>query len=166
MICIDFSTWNWGIIASLIGATASVISVILVIYIFGKWKSQKQQEVVAIVAGTLIEKIKTLEEQVTTATMESGINPDFVNDVRLQMDMIEDSLILISVVAKDLKYEAYIHSILHLSKKWSLSQENQNEYLSFLKETKDLCKSLNPLRLFMDIDQPIERSRIKYRNIF
>lgn len=166
MICVDFSTWDWGIIASLIGATASVISVISVIYIFTKWRSQKQQEVVAIVAGTLIEEIKTLEEQVTTATMESGINPNFVNNVRLQMDMIEDSLILISVVAEDLKYEAYIHSILHLSKKWSLSQENQNEYLIFLKETKDLCKSLNPLRLFMGIDQPIERSRIKYRNIF
>lgn len=166
MICIDFSTWDWGTIASLVGATASVISVILVIYIFGKWKSQKQKEVVAIEAGILIEKIKTLQEQVIAATMESGINPNFVNKVRLQMDLIEDSLILISVVVKDLKYKAYIQSILQLSQKWSLSQENQDEYLSFLEETKILCKSLNPLRLFMDINQPIERSRIKYRNIF
>lgn len=166
MICIDFSTWDWGTIASLIGATASVISVILVIYIFGKWKGQKQQEVVAIEAGTLIEKIETLQEQVMRATTESGINPNFVYDVMLQMDRIEDSLILISVVAKDLKYEAYIHSILQLSKKWSLNQENQDEYSNFLEESKILCKSLKPLKLFMDINQPIERSRIKYRNIF
>lgn len=169
MICIDFSAWNWDVIAnisSLVGATASVMSVILVICIFRKWKSQKQKEVVALEASHTVEKIRALKEDVMAARTWSGINHDFIEDVRQQYESIQDSLVVINIIEKELEYETYINSITKLIEKWQCNKEEQDEYLDFCATTNNLCKTLNPLKLFMNINQPVENHTIKYRRIF
>lgn len=169
MICIDFSAWDWDVItniSSLVGATASVMSIILVICIFRKWKSQKQKEVVALEASNTVEKIRALKEDVMAARTGSGINLDFIEDVRQQYESIEYSLELINIIEKELEYETYINSITKLIEKWQWNKEEQDEYLDFCTKTDNLCKSLNPLKLFMNINQPVENRTIKYRRIF
>lgn len=153
MMCIDFSAWNWNLIAgisSFVGAIASVVSISLVIYIFSKWRDQKQEEVVALEASNVVEKLRALKEDVMAARTESGIDYLFIEKVRLQYESIEHSLKLINIIEKDLEYKTYIISITKLIEKWQRNKEEQDEYLDFFRKTENLCTFLNPLKLFMN----------------
>ena len=173
MICIDFSTLNWNLISSIssfVGAIASVISVFLVVGIFMRWKEQKRIEVVALEARSVVEKVVVLRESVMAARAEKMTaieNVKFIEDVRLRYEQIERSLKLINLVEKDLEYKTYITSITKLIEKWQRNnKEEQDEYLDFCEKTNDLCDSLTPLKLFMNINQPIKNTKAKYRRIF
>lgn len=172
MICIDFSTWNWNLIASIssfVGAMASVISVCLVVGIFRQWKEQKRIEAVALEASSVVEKVVVLRENVMAARAEKMTaieNVKFIEDVRLRYEQIERALKLINLVEKDLEYKTYITSITKLIEKWQRNKEEQDEYLDFCEKTNDLCDSLTLLKLFMNINQPLKNTKAKYRRIF
>lgn len=105
------TNWDLGNILSLIGIIASVANILVVIYIYTKWTTQKQREVIANDAGILIKEITSLGEDVISNLSRKSIDGHFINQVSKRKKSIHDSLGMIKTIDENLPYEYYIISI-------------------------------------------------------
>lgn len=103
--------WDLSNTLSVIGIIASVANILVVIYIYKKWTTQKQREVIANDAGILIQEISSLGDDIIDNLDRKSINKSFINQVHKRKRSILDSLGMIKTIDENLSYEHYIKSI-------------------------------------------------------
>lgn len=103
--------WDLSNTLSVIGIIASVANILVVIYIYTKWTTQKQREVIANDAGILIQEIASLGEDILDNFNRKSIDNSFINQVSKRKKSMRDSLGMIKTIDQNLPYELYISSI-------------------------------------------------------
>lgn len=114
--------WDLSNVLSAVGITASIINILVVMYIYNKWTAQKQREVIANDAGMLMEEIKSLEQEIYKAHNGSLVDANFIAYLGQKRDSIEDGLKMIHDIDKNLVYEPYIDSLTELIRTWQKSK--------------------------------------------
>lgn len=103
--------WDLSNILSAIGILASAINTIIVIYIYTKWTTQKQKEVIANDANILLEEIDSLRKKIVNAHKENTVDTSFISYIEQKKYSIGHSLRIIKNVDKNLVYEHYIDAL-------------------------------------------------------
>lgn len=103
--------WDLSNILSTIGIVASIVNTFVVIYIYTKWTTQKQREVIANDAGILIKEIESLGNDILDSCDKDSIDDFFIRQISKRKESINDSLGMIKAIDKNLGYENYVISI-------------------------------------------------------
>lgn len=142
--------WNLSNILSVIGIIASITNLLVVIYIYKKWTTQKQREVIANDAGILIKEIESLGNDVIDNCDKNAIDASFIRQIYKQKESINDSLRMIKTIDKNLAYDNYIDSIENIVNEFRENQKLLDENLlhRFWIAEYDLTLYLKKLRLF------------------
>lgn len=142
--------WDLSNTLSVIGIIASVANILVVMYIYTKWTTQKQREVIANDAGILIQEISSLGEDVIENLSGKSIDNSFINQISKQKKSIHDSLEMIKTIDENLPYEYYINSIeVMVNALWENPELSDESVLHrFWIAEYDLILYLKRLRLF------------------
>lgn len=142
--------WDLSNALSIIGIIISAMNIFVVVYIYTKWTTQKQREVIANDAAILIQEIASLGNDIIDNLDRDSINASFINQIYKRKKSINDSLGMIKTIDKNLVYEEYINSMEDLIKEfWENSELLDESFLHrFWVAEYDLTFYLKRLRLF------------------
>lgn len=142
--------WDLSNILSFIGIIASIANIIVVIYIYRKWGTQKQREVIANDAGILMKEIESLGNDILDSCDKDSIDKFFIRQISKRKESINDSLKMIKAIDKNLAYDNYIKSIEDLINELQNNSKLIDESVihRFWLAEFDLNSYLKKLRLF------------------
>lgn len=142
--------WSLSNILSVIGIIASVANILVVIYIYTKWATQKQREVIANDAGILIQEVSSLGNDILENLSKNSIDSYFISQISKRKKSINDSLGMIKTIDKNLPYKFYIDSTENLINAFWENPELSDESVlhRFWIAEYDLILYLKKLKLF------------------
>ncbi|MDC4689427.1 hypothetical protein OHV80_18725 [Acinetobacter baumannii] len=150
MCIISLIDINLSNLSNWISTLASIISVMVAIYIFSQWKKQKRHEVIANDANILLNEVIKLREEILRSKAYGSIDKNFISYIADKRDSIESILKIITFEKNYLEYKSYINSITYLIRKWQ--QQPQPDYfddlIHFGKETNELIEKLTKIKLY------------------
>lgn len=103
--------WDLSNTLSVIGIIASVANILVVIYIYTKWTTQKQKEVIAHDAGILIKEMASFRNNIIDNHFKNLINDSFISSITIRKYAMTGSLGAINAVDGSLVYKEYLDSI-------------------------------------------------------
>lgn len=150
MCIISLIDINLSNLSNWISTVASIISVMVAIYIFSQWKKQKRHEVIANDANILLNEVIKLREEILRNKTYGAIDKNFISYIGDKRDSIESILKIITFEKNYLDYKSYINSITYLIRKWQ--QQPQPDYfddlIHFGQETNELIEKLTKIKLY------------------
>lgn len=104
-------SWDLSNTLSAVGILVSLLNMFVVIFIYLRWNSQKQKEVIAHEAGILVKEMESLRNDIISNYFKHLINDSFIDGITIRKNAMTVSLGVINAIDGSLVYKEYLDSI-------------------------------------------------------
>ena len=142
--------WDLSNTLSVIGIITSVANILVVIFIYTKWTTQKQKEVIAHDAGILIKEMESFRNDIIDNHHKNLINDSFISSITIRKYAITGTLGAINAVDGSLVYQEYLDSIDNIIYSLRENPKNLNEdiLVPLWRTEADMVGKLTRIRFF------------------
>lgn len=103
--------WDLSNTLSAVGIFASMASIVVALYIYHGWTTQKQKEVVANDAGITMGEVESLRQSIRKAYDKGTVDDSFIIYLKEKRDEIEFTLSMIKEINEKFEYGHYTNSL-------------------------------------------------------